>query len=267
MPWLKKDTLVIFTQPFKITGHCITFSFKVLSMRSAVIDYTVGSKKFVGYAAYPAAEAYPAVIVAHAWGGRDSFAENIADRLAELGYLGFALDMYGDGKKGDSIEENSALMQPLIDDREELAARVIAAHTAVSGLPGVIKPKIAICGYCFGGLVALDLARSGSSLCGSASFHGFLHGSDHFTSDISAKILAMHGMQDPMVGEDQISSFCAEMTQKHVDWQLHVYGNAMHAFTNRQANDPAFGTVYSSDADRRSWQLLTDFLREVFADK
>ncbi len=112
--------------------------------------------------------------------------------------------------------------------------------------------------------MALDLARSGVNLCGSASFHGFLHDSDLPKTKISAKILAMHGMQDPMVGNDQLESFYGEMTEKNVDWQLHIYGQAMHSFTNPSANNPDFGTVYSEEADRRSWELLKDFLREVF---
>ena len=131
----------------------------------------------------------------------------------------------------------------------------------VSSLPGVDKSKIAVFGYCFGGLVSLDLARTGVDLRGSASFHGFLAGPEEPTKEtIKAKILAMHGMKDPMVGEDQMQSFYKEMSEKDVDWQLHIYGDSMHSFTNPEANNPDFGTVYSKEADRRSWMLLMDFL-------
>ena len=233
-------------------------------MNTSNVNYQVESQNFIGYTAFPDKENFPAVIVAHAWGGRNEFADNIANKLAKLGYLGFALDMYGDGVTGTSVEENSARMQPLLDNRSQLTSRVLGAYETVSKISGVNTSKIAICGYCFGGLVALDLARSGVNLCGSASFHGFLHDSDLPKTKISAKILAMHGMQDPMVGNDQLESFYGEMTEKNVDWQLHIYGQAMHSFTNPSANNPDFGTVYSEEADRRSWELLKDFLREVF---
>tara|TARA_B100001093_G_scaffold331874_1_gene316901 strand:+ start:1100 stop:1801 length:702 start_codon:yes stop_codon:yes gene_type:complete len=233
-------------------------------MYTSNVAYQVEAQNYIGHIAFPDKENFPAVIVAHAWGGRDEFADNIANKLAKLGYLGFALDMYGDGVTGTSVEENSARMQPLLDNRSQLTSRVLGAYDAVSKISGVMTSKIAICGYCFGGLVALDLARSGVNLRGSASFHGFLHDSDLPKNKISAKILAMHGMQDPMVGNDQLESFYGEMTEKNVDWQLHIYGQAMHSFTNPSANNPDFGTVYSEEADRRSWNLLKDFLREVF---
>ena len=115
--------------------------------------------------------------------------------------------------------------------------------------------------------MALDLARTGVELRGSASFHGFLNGHEELAGNkISGKVLAMHGMQDPMVGADQLQSFSKEMTAQNVDWQLHIYGNSMHAFTNPEANDRDLGAVYSRDADRRSWALLTDFLQEIFVD-
>jgi len=121
-------------------------------------------------------------------------------------------------------------------------------------------------GYCFGGLVSLDLARSGVDLKGAVSFHGFLSGSEDLEDkDISAKLLVLHGHLDPMVGQDQIDSFSEEMNKKGVDWQLHSFGNAMHAFTNPDANDSSFGTVYSPDADQRSWKIFKDFLSEIFS--
>ena len=235
-------------------------------MKTEVIDYHIRGSSYLGYAAHPQGEKFPAVIVAHTWAGRDRFVEQKAELLASMGYLGFALDMYGDGITGSSNEENSARMQPLLDNREELAQRVSAAYECVKEIPGVDQSRIAIIGYCFGGLVSLDLARTGVDLKGSASFHGFLNcPAELQRKPICAKILAMHGMQDPMVGDDQLESFYREMNEKNVDWQLHIYGTSMHSFTNPLADNPDFGTVYSREADRRSWALLTDFLEEVFA--
>ena len=235
-------------------------------MKTDVLEYSLDGKSYLGYAAMPEADSFPAVIIAHTWAGRDAFVDRKAEQLAELGYLGFALDMYGDGAVGTSVEENSAMMQPLMDDRTELAARVTAAYRRVVAIDGVDPSKIAIFGYCFGGLVALDLARTGVDLCGSASLHGFLIGSEQLNQEpINAKLLALHGMRDPMVGDDQLQSFYREMSEKNVDWQMHIYGDAMHAFTNPDADNPSFGTQYSPTADRRSWALLVDFLQEVFA--
>ena len=139
-------------------------------------------------------------------------------------------------------------------------------YEAAKKLEGVDTSNIAIMGYCFGGLVSLDLARSGVDLKGAVSFHGFLSGSEDLEDkDISAKLLVLHGHLDPMVGQDQIDSFSEEMNKKSVDWQLHSFGNAMHAFTNPDANDPSFGTVYSQDADQRSWKIFKDFLSEIFS--
>ena len=235
-------------------------------MKTEIINYDIDGKDFLGYAAFPDGDNFPAVIIAHTWSGRDQFVDEKAEKLAENGYLGFALDMYGDGIVGETNEENAARMQPLLDDRKELSKRVKAAYDKVSSLPGVDKSKIAVFGYCFGGLVSLDSARTGVDLRGSASFHGFLAGPEEpINEQIKAKILAMHGMKDPMVGEDQMQSFYKEMSEKDVDWQLHIYGDSMHSFTNPEANNPDFGTVYSKEADRRSWMLLMDFLDEVFS--
>ena len=134
--------------------------------------------------------------------------------------------MYGDGKVGNSNEENQSMMQPLLDDRKNLSQVVIGAYEAAKKLEEVDNSKIAIMGYCFGGLVSLDLARSGVDLKGAASFHGFLSGSEDLPdAEIQAKLLVLHGHLDPMVGLDQIESFTKEMDAKSVDWQLHAFGN------------------------------------------
>ena len=208
----------------------------------------------------------PAVLISHAWGGRDEFVNNKAKQLAELGYVAFALDMYGQGILGKTPEENAALMQPFIDDRKKLQQRINAALYAVSLLPWVDDNKIAAIGFCFGGLCVLDLARSGADLKGVVSFHGLLNEPQtKATKPVVAKVLALHGHDDPMATVEQVNTFCQEMTDLKVDWQIHQYGNTMHAFTNPIANDPSFGTVYNEVADKRSWQTMKNFLAEIFA--
>ena len=233
-------------------------------MKTEKITYQSGDNSFEGFLAQPEGDSNPCVLIAHTWAGRDAFVEEKAKLLTELGYAAFAIDMYGDGKIGTSNEENAGMMQPLLDDREELARRALASLDAVSKIDSIDASKIVIMGYCFGGLVAMDLARTGADIKGAVSFHGFLAGPENSTNEIKAKLLALHGDLDPMVGQDQIESFRQEMTSKKVDWQLHVFGGAMHSFTNPEANDPDFGAVYSKNADERSWKIFIDLLKELF---
>ncbi len=208
----------------------------------------------------------PAVLINHAWGGRDGFVAEKAQKLAALGYVGFALDMYGKGILGSGPEENAKLMQPFMDDRDMLQKRSQAALAAVKLMPWVDDSKIAAIGFCFGGLCVLDLARTGADIKGVVSFHGLLGAPGNTGNNrIKAKVLALHGNDDPMVPVEQVIAFQQEMTHAGADWQLHCYGNTMHAFTNPVANNPDFGTVYQPAADRRSWQSLCNFLEEIFA--
>jgi len=207
----------------------------------------------------------PAVLIAHAWGGRSEHEEHRAEQLAELGYVGFALDLYGKGVRGASREENAALMKPLLDDRTVLQRRMKLALDACRKQKEVDSSRIAAMGFCFGGLCVLDLARTGADVRGVASFHG-LFGRPGNTdgNNISARVLVLHGWEDPMATPDQVLGLAEELTSMGADWQIHAYGNTMHAFTNKAANDPEFGTVYDATADKRSWQSLQLFLAEIF---
>ncbi len=206
----------------------------------------------------------PAVMVAPAWAGRDEFAINKARALAGLGYVGFALDLYGNGKVGSGPEENAKLMGPFMEDRALLQGRMNAALETVRQQPEVDAGRVAAIGFCFGGLCVLDLARSGADLNGVVSFHGlFVPPGNTAANTITAKVLALHGYDDPMVTPEQVLALADELTQAGADWQIHAYGGTVHAFTNPVANDPGFGTVYKEAADRRSWQSMGNFLEEV----
>jgi dienelactone hydrolase len=208
----------------------------------------------------------PAVIVTHDWSGRNEFATNKADRLAEMGYIGFAIDMYGKGIVGNTLEEKKALITPLMENRKLLGQRMTKALETLKTIDYVDSKRIAAIGFCFGGLCVLDLARSGATVSGVVSFHGSLDPPTHSTTEtISAKVLALHGFEDPMVSQDQVLAFQKEMTKAGADWQWVVYGGTMHAFTNPNANDPKLGTVYQPIADKRSWIAMKDFLTEIFA--
>ena len=237
-------------------------------MHTSNYIYHDGEQELYGFLAYDdnVDEARPAVIVAHDWTGRNEFACKKAQMLAEMGYVGFALDMYGHGRLGSTTEEKQALMGPVANDREMLQKIIAAAYNAVIDLPEV--DRIAVIGFCFGGLCALDLARSGADIKGAVSFHGLLTKPDQLKSEkIKAKVLVLHGYDDPMVKPDQVNVFCQEMTEAKVDWQVHMYGHVQHGFTNPLAHDGALGIFYNQDAAQRSWIAMTNFFHEIFSKK
>lgn len=231
-------------------------------------EYHDINQRCQGYVAYDEAGQFPrpAVMIAHDWSGCNAFAKAKAEKLAELGYVGFALDMYGDGRTGETTEEKMALMTPLVSDRTFLLSRISAGLKALQAMNQVDNHKIAVIGFCFGGLCALDLARSGADIKGTVSFHGLLNRDETKpVKKIIGKILALHGYDDPMVSPDQVNQFCKEMTEAQADWQVHMYGHTQHAFTNPQAHDQQLGTIYNEIAEKRSWQAMCNFLNEVFA--
>jgi dienelactone hydrolase len=207
----------------------------------------------------------PVVLIHHSWVGRDDFVAGKARKLAALGYLAFAADCYGKGVLGSNPEQCAALMQPFMENRALLQKRLHAALTAVKMLPWADHRRIAAIGFCFGGLCALDLARSGANLRGAVAFHGLLTPEDNIPEpDIKAKILVLHGHDDPMAPPAHVLALQNELTRANVDWQTHIYGQTMHAFTNPLANNPDFGTVYQSRSDERAWLAMRNFLVEVF---
>lgn len=236
-------------------------------MKKVPHEYYDGTTLLEGHLAYDDSKTQkrPVVLVVHDWSGRNELACLKAEKLAELGYIGFALDMFGKGILGQTKEEKSALIQPFMQDRKMLLNRVMAAIDAVKQLPMVDANNIVVIGFCFGGLCALDVARSGANIKGAVSFHGLLNAPDGLPKhSIKAKVLALHGFDDPMATPEQAIAFGKEMTEAKANWELDLYGNTMHAFTNPQANDKAFGTVYDEQANQRSWIALKSFLTEVF---
>lgn len=236
-------------------------------LQTKKIEYHDGQKILEGYYAFDDAISgkRPAVLIAHDWTGRNDFTCKKAEQIAELGYVGFALDMYGN-ILGETNDEKMALMKPFIDDRRALAQRMLAALSTVKTIAQVDAEKVAAIGFCFGGLCVLDLARRNADLCGVVSFHGLLNPpADQKTEAMRAKILVLHGHDDPMVSIDQVNSFQKEMKIANADWQIHIYGGIMHSFTNPLANDPEFGTVYNAIAAKRSWIAMKDFFTEIFS--
>jgi len=207
----------------------------------------------------------PAVAISHTWAGRSPFEEGRARELAGLGYVGFAIDMYGKGRRGETPEQNTALMSPLMEDRPLLQQRIAAAVSVLRKQDEVDPARVAAMGFCFGGLCVLDLARSGSDVLGVVSFHGLFGAPGNTAGNkISTRVLCLHGYDDPMAQPASMLALADELTAAGADWQVHAYGNTVHAFTNPAANNPGMGTVYSADADRRSRLALQNFLEELF---
>ncbi len=240
-----------------------------MSVTTQLVEYEDGGQTLEGYFARPegSSATLSTVLVCHAWGGRGEFECEKARALAELGYTAFAVDLYGKGVLGTGPEENQELMRPFIQDRAMLRRRLGKALNTVRGIDNVDESRLAAIGYCFGGLCVLEMARARLPVNGVVSFHGLLGAPDNIeTGPVTAKVLALHGWNDPMAPPSAVEGFGEEMNTAAADWQLHAYGGVYHAFTNPKANDPnGLGVLYNADADRRSWQTMKDFLEEVLA--
>jgi dienelactone hydrolase len=235
-------------------------------MNSAhAVPYTDQETSLEGFAASPKSGKHPIVILCHAWKGRDSFICEKAELMAEWGYVGFALDLYGKGVLGRSKEECAALKKPFLEDRRLLQRRLLKGYEAALSLPHADPSRVAVIGYGFGGLSALDLARSGVALKGAVSVYGhFEPPAGVTTKPIQAKILILHGYNDPVATQGHLRIFEKEMEEAHVDWQAHIFGGTLHAFATPGVNDPASGLAHHPINAERALQCIKLFLKEIF---
>lgn len=240
------------------------------AIETKAVEYRQGDTRLVGYLAYPkdVKGSQPGILVVHEWLGLNDYAKRRAEQLAELGYVALAADIYGDGKIAANREEAGKLAGSYKNDRPLLRARVAAGLTTLKAQPGVAAGKVAAIGYCFGGTTVLELARSGADVAGVVSFHGGLDTpTPQDAKNIRAKVLALHGADDPYVPADQVAAFENEMRQAGVDWQLIAYGGSVHGFTNpANGTDNSKGAAYNAAADARSWVAMRQFFDELFAD-
>lgn len=228
------------------------------------IQYEIDGQSFDAVVARPGGTGpKPAVLVCHAWGGRSGFEEDKARALADLGYIGVAIDLYGVGRRGTHREQSQALMGELTGSPELLHARLRRAVEEAKRIEGVDTERVAVTGYCFGGLCAILCARLNLPVRSIVSFHGLLKIGGNLPAPIQPRILVLHGQDDPMAPPEDVGRFAEEMKRIDADWQLHAYPGVMHAFTNPKAKDPDFGTVYDAEADRRSWLAMRGFLAET----
>jgi dienelactone hydrolase len=186
-----------------------------------------------------------------------------ARRLAALGFVALAADPYGNGTHARDMAHAVELLGDLRSDVTRWRGRAMAALDALSCEEDVDRARLAAVGFCFGGTTVLELARSGAPLAGVVSFHGGLDSPrPDDAQDIKAKVLVCHGAMDPLVPPAQVAAFEEQMSKTRVDWQVHVYGGTMHAFTNPGVDME--GMAYNAAADRRSWNAMLTLFQEIF---
>jgi dienelactone hydrolase len=236
--------------------------------KTEIIEYRQGDTVLQGCLAYDAAISgrRPGVLIIHQWKGLTDYEIKRAEMLARLGYVAFALDIYGKGVRPKSPQEAGAEAGKYKSNRALLRARAQAGLAVLQKHELADPKRVAAIGYCFGGTAVIELARSGADIAGVVSFHGGLdspHPEDG--RNIRCKVLALHGADDPHVSAKDLAAFEEEMRQAKVDWQLNKYGGAVHSFTDWNAgNDPARGAAYNEKADRRSWEAMKLFFAEIF---
>jgi dienelactone hydrolase len=239
-------------------------------LKTQMIEYTEGGATLEGYLAYDDAqkEPHPGVLIIHEWWGLTDYVKQRADQLAKLGYVAFALDMYGKGVLAKDAREAAALATIYKNDRKLMRGRAAAGFEVLRKHPVADPENLAAIGYCFGGTTVLEMARAGLPLNGVVCFHGNLDTpAPEEAKNIKGKVLVLHGADDPNVPKEQIAAFQDEMRKARVDWQIIHYGGAVHSFTNPDAgNDPSKGVAYNEKADRRSWEAMATFLEELFED-
>jgi len=254
---------------FAFVGLILCLSSAVFGeVKTEVVNYKDGDVNLEGYLAWDNHQTgkRPGVLVVHEWTGLNDYTKQRCRQLAELGYVAFAVDMYGKGIRPQTPEEASKQAGIYRSDRELMRQRVTAGLNVLLKNNMCDNDKVAAIGYCFGGGVALELARSGANIKGVVSFHGNLDTPDPaIAKNIRCKILVCHGARDPYVTMEQVLAFKDEMDAAGVDYQLICYSGAVHSFTNpNSGDDTSKGVAYNANADHRSWQHMKLFFDEIF---
>lgn len=241
---------------------------QAVELKSQAVDYGTADKKFVGYLTQPKtiSKATPAVLIIHNWMGLTDETKKQADRFAQLGYVVFAADIYGKGQNPKDVKAAGELAGKYKTDRKLFRENLTIALDELKKQKNVDVKQLVVAGYCFGGTGAVELARTGADLVGAISFHGGLDSPTPADGkNIKAKILALHGANDPFVAATDLTAFEDEMKNNKVDYQLVKYGNTVHSFTEKAAgNDNSKGAAYNASSDARSFKATEDFLSEIF---
>ena len=234
-------------------------------IKTETVVYKDGNTVIEGFLAYNPrfSSLRPGILVVHQWMGLGDFEMGKAKELAELGYVAFAVDIYGKGVRPKDRGEAGALAGKYRGNPALYRSRVAAAHKALIARVFVDKKRVGAIGFCFGGTGVLELARSGADVKGVVSFHGGLATKNPADAkNIKGKVLVLHGGDDPLVPDKEVAAFMQEMRGAKVDWRFVAYGGAVHAFTDPKANVAV--ARYHPEAARRSWQEMREFFNEIF---
>lgn len=233
------------------------------------VPYSHNDVKLVGFLAYDDAVEgkRPAVLVVHEWWGLNEYAKDRARQLAGLGYVAFAVDMYGEGRVTTHPQQASEWAKTITGNVSGWQDRADAGLEVLQKDPRADAERIAAIGYCFGGATVQQMAYSGAPLGGVVSFHGsLLPVREDQVERVSARILILHGASDPLIEEAQILNYVTAMEKSDLDWQMVFYGGAKHSFTNPDADKVGMDALgYSASADARSWAHMMVFFDEVFS--
>ncbi len=255
--------IIAFLAFFLVTGAAQA------AIHTEAVEYKHGGAELEGYLSYDDAlsDKRPGVLVVHDWTGLRDEPKKRADELAKMGYTVFAVDMYGKGVRPTDPKDAGAQASIYKNDRALMRARVKAGLDELLKQPNVDASKIAAIGYCFGGTTVLELARSGADVKGVVTFHGGLGTpAPEDAKNIKGKVLVLHGADDPYSPKDEVLAFEDEMRKAGIDYQVHLYGGAVHSFTIREAgSDNSRGAAYNAAADKRSWEAMKQFFAEIFA--
>jgi dienelactone hydrolase len=234
-------------------------------VRTEDIEYVVDGTTMIGHLAVgDGAVPRPGILVAHEGPGLDQHARDVADRLAALGYVAFALDYYGGGRPLP-VEQVMERLGPLMGDPDRIRALARAGLDVLLAQPEVDASRIATMGFCFGGTMVLELARAGADVKATIGFHsGLGTARPDDASAIRGVVLVCIGADDPIIPPDERAAFEAEMRAGGVDWRMALYGGAGHSFTNPTAGALGMpGIEYHEPSDRRSWAAMLDVLAET----
>ncbi|HEX8313270.1 MAG TPA: dienelactone hydrolase family protein [Chthoniobacteraceae bacterium] len=240
-------------------------------VKTETIQYQQGETALEGVLALESTsqEKRPGILIIHDWMGVSEHTRAVAEDVAKLGYVAFAADIYGKGVRPADQQASSAEAGKYKANRPLLRERAKAGLDQLKKHPMVDSSKLAAIGFCFGGTTALELARSGAEIAGAVSFHGSLDSPNPADGkNIKAKLLILHGADDPFVKQEDLAAFQKELRDARVDWQMIYYGDAVHSFTQKKAGtDKSKGAAYQEAAARRSWQAMQVFFNEIFARK
>lgn len=238
------------------------------ALQSQEVNYTHNGQTLQGYLVFDDAKikrsGNPAVLVFHAWMGIGEHERTWANQLAELGYVAFAPDVYGKGVRPSTPDAAGKEAGKYRQNVPLMRARAQAGLQQLQQNKLVDPSRIGAIGFCFGGGVALELARSGAPIAATVSLHGNLNTPNPADAkQIKGGVLVLHGGDDPYVPAEQVQAFEKEMREANVNWQLNAYGGAVHSFTEPAAgNNKASGAAYHPEAARRSWRDMTAALSE-----